>query len=258
MTPCWPGRPAGYDRCSMTAAVAGFGFIPMAIATSTGAEVQRPLASVVIGGLISSTALTLILLPVRTNGRSGGTKRQLGYRSFSGRSQVSYHWRREDAAEVGGRNMRTIYWLFGHQRRRCLSAASRSSSLVSGRRARRRLASAAAAGSLRRQPGGDHQADHDRHHESRGALSSTKRSAPSRRRQGVEEIAPQNDEEWAKVGSAAAAVVESGNLMLIGQPRHRQGRLGEDDARHDGTGEGGDEGGRSERARTRSSRRAGS
>jgi cobalt-zinc-cadmium resistance protein CzcA len=48
----------------MTAAVAGFGFIPMAIATSTGAEVQRPLASVVIGGLISSTALTLILLPV--------------------------------------------------------------------------------------------------------------------------------------------------------------------------------------------------
>src|SRR6266705_1275732 len=48
----------------MTAAVAGFGFIPMATATSTGAEVQRPLASVVIGGLISSTALTLILLPV--------------------------------------------------------------------------------------------------------------------------------------------------------------------------------------------------
>jgi cobalt-zinc-cadmium resistance protein CzcA len=48
----------------MTAAVAGFGFIPMAIATSTGAEVQRPLASVVIGGLISSTVLTLILLPV--------------------------------------------------------------------------------------------------------------------------------------------------------------------------------------------------
>src|SRR5207249_1914816 len=47
----------------MTAAVAGFGFIPMATATSTGAEVQRPLASVVIGGLISSTALTLILLP---------------------------------------------------------------------------------------------------------------------------------------------------------------------------------------------------
>jgi cobalt-zinc-cadmium resistance protein CzcA len=48
----------------MTAVVASVGFIPMAIATSTGAEVQRPLASVVIGGLVSSTALTLILLPV--------------------------------------------------------------------------------------------------------------------------------------------------------------------------------------------------
>jgi cobalt-zinc-cadmium resistance protein CzcA len=48
----------------MTALVASVGFIPMAIATSTGAEVQRPLASVVIGGLASSTLLTLILLPV--------------------------------------------------------------------------------------------------------------------------------------------------------------------------------------------------
>jgi cobalt-zinc-cadmium resistance protein CzcA len=48
----------------MTAFVASFGFIPMAIATSTGAEVQRPLASVVIGGLFSSTLLTLFLVPV--------------------------------------------------------------------------------------------------------------------------------------------------------------------------------------------------
>lgn len=48
----------------MTAFVASFGFTPMALATSTGAEVQRPLASVVIGGLISSTLLTLFLLPV--------------------------------------------------------------------------------------------------------------------------------------------------------------------------------------------------
>jgi cobalt-zinc-cadmium resistance protein CzcA len=47
----------------MTACVASFGFIPMAISTSTGAEVQRPLASVVIGGLLSSTLLTLFLLP---------------------------------------------------------------------------------------------------------------------------------------------------------------------------------------------------
>jgi len=48
----------------MTALVASFGFIPMALSTSTGADVQRPLASVVIGGLVSSTLLTLFLLPV--------------------------------------------------------------------------------------------------------------------------------------------------------------------------------------------------
>ncbi|MFH1115061.1 MAG: CusA/CzcA family heavy metal efflux RND transporter [Pseudomonadota bacterium] len=47
----------------MTALVASFGFVPMAIATGTGAEVQRPLATVVIGGLISSTVLTLLVLP---------------------------------------------------------------------------------------------------------------------------------------------------------------------------------------------------
>jgi len=47
----------------MTALVASLGFVPMAIATGTGAEVQRPLATVVIGGLITSTALTLLVLP---------------------------------------------------------------------------------------------------------------------------------------------------------------------------------------------------
>jgi len=47
----------------MTALVASLGFIPMAIATSSGAEVQRPLATVVIGGLITSTLLTLLILP---------------------------------------------------------------------------------------------------------------------------------------------------------------------------------------------------
>jgi heavy metal efflux system protein len=47
----------------MTALVASLGFIPMAIATGTGAEVQRPLATVVIGGILSSTALTLLVLP---------------------------------------------------------------------------------------------------------------------------------------------------------------------------------------------------
>jgi cobalt-zinc-cadmium resistance protein CzcA len=48
----------------MTALVAALGFIPMALATGTGSEVQRPLATVVIGGIISSTLLTLLVLPV--------------------------------------------------------------------------------------------------------------------------------------------------------------------------------------------------
>ena len=48
----------------MTALVAGLGFIPMALNTGTGAEVQRPLATVVIGGIVSSTLLTLFVLPV--------------------------------------------------------------------------------------------------------------------------------------------------------------------------------------------------
>ena len=48
----------------MTAAVASLGFLPMAISTGLGAEVQKPLATVVIGGILSSTFLTLVLLPV--------------------------------------------------------------------------------------------------------------------------------------------------------------------------------------------------
>lgn len=48
----------------MTAAVASLGFLPMALSTSSGAEVQKPLATVVIGGLVSATLLTLIVLPV--------------------------------------------------------------------------------------------------------------------------------------------------------------------------------------------------
>ncbi len=48
----------------MTALTTAIGFIPMALATSIGAEVQRPLATVVIGGVLSSTALTLLILPV--------------------------------------------------------------------------------------------------------------------------------------------------------------------------------------------------
>jgi cobalt-zinc-cadmium resistance protein CzcA len=52
----------------MTALVASLGFVPMALSTSPGSEVQRPLASVVIGGLITSTVLTLFVLPVLYRG----------------------------------------------------------------------------------------------------------------------------------------------------------------------------------------------
>ena len=48
---------------AITALVASLGFVPMALATGTGAEVQRPIATVVIGGLISATLLTLFVLP---------------------------------------------------------------------------------------------------------------------------------------------------------------------------------------------------
>ncbi|MEC9255075.1 MAG: efflux RND transporter permease subunit, partial [Pseudomonadota bacterium] len=48
----------------MTALVAGLGFVPMALNTGIGAEVQRPLATVVIGGIISATTLTLFVVPV--------------------------------------------------------------------------------------------------------------------------------------------------------------------------------------------------
>jgi len=48
----------------MTASIAAFGLLPMLFASGPGSEVQRPLAIVVIGGLLSSTALTLLLLPI--------------------------------------------------------------------------------------------------------------------------------------------------------------------------------------------------
>lgn len=47
-----------------TALVAALGFVPMALSTAPGAEVQRPLATVVIGGLVTATVLTLLVLPV--------------------------------------------------------------------------------------------------------------------------------------------------------------------------------------------------
>ena len=60
----WQGAVMRLRPVLMTACVASLGFVPMALATGTGAEVQRPLATVVIGGILSSTALTLVLLPV--------------------------------------------------------------------------------------------------------------------------------------------------------------------------------------------------
>ena len=59
----------------MTALVAALGFLPMALASSAGSEVQRPLATVVIGGLLTSTALTLLVLPTLYAGWMAGDDR---------------------------------------------------------------------------------------------------------------------------------------------------------------------------------------
>jgi cobalt-zinc-cadmium resistance protein CzcA len=59
----WRGCRTRLRPVLMTALVASLGFVPMALATGTGAEVQRPLATVVIGGILSSTLLTLLVLP---------------------------------------------------------------------------------------------------------------------------------------------------------------------------------------------------
>jgi cobalt-zinc-cadmium resistance protein CzcA len=63
-TSVWDGSLLRLRPKLMTALVASLGFVPMAIAHGAGAEVQRPLATVVIGGIITSTFLTLVLLPV--------------------------------------------------------------------------------------------------------------------------------------------------------------------------------------------------
>jgi cobalt-zinc-cadmium resistance protein CzcA len=63
----------------MTALVASLGFVPMAFNTGVGAEVQRPLATVVIGGIASSTLLTLLVLPALyrlVHGRARARRRQ--------------------------------------------------------------------------------------------------------------------------------------------------------------------------------------
>jgi cobalt-zinc-cadmium resistance protein CzcA len=77
-TPFEAARDAAHERLRpvmTTALVASLGFIPMAIATGTGAEVQRPLATVVIGGLVTATVLTLGVLPAlyARLGRQSGT-----------------------------------------------------------------------------------------------------------------------------------------------------------------------------------------
>lgn len=70
----------------MTAAVASLGFLPMAISTTAGAEVQRPLATVVIGGLITSTMLTLLVLPVLYSIFFSGAWKRFISKFFGGKS----------------------------------------------------------------------------------------------------------------------------------------------------------------------------
>lgn len=62
----------------MTALVASIGLIPVAVSTGTGAKVQRPLATVVIGGLITSTLLTLLVLPTLYAWIEGGAGNEAG------------------------------------------------------------------------------------------------------------------------------------------------------------------------------------
>jgi cobalt-zinc-cadmium resistance protein CzcA len=69
----------------MTALVAALGFLPMALSTSAGAEVQRPLATVVIGGLVTATLLTLVVLPA----------------VYPYLAHLQLPWRRRDDAPLG-------------------------------------------------------------------------------------------------------------------------------------------------------------
>ena len=68
----------------MTALVASFGFVPMALSTGAGAEVQQPLATVVIGGLITSTLLTMVVLPAIYRWFAGDGKTEQAYRQSDG------------------------------------------------------------------------------------------------------------------------------------------------------------------------------
>src|SRR5262249_2742312 len=82
----------------MTALVASLGFLPMALSTGVGAEVQRPLAIVMIGGVISSTMLTLLVLPVLfdlvgTVLSGQGLDRTWRARLPGSRLLLPFHWR---------------------------------------------------------------------------------------------------------------------------------------------------------------------
>lgn len=88
-TPAQAAREAALERMRpvlMTALVAALGFLPMALATGIGAEVQRPLATVVVGGLVTSTLLTLLILPSLypwLSGRERGRSQESTTRSVS-------------------------------------------------------------------------------------------------------------------------------------------------------------------------------
>lgn len=89
----------------MTALVASLGFVPMALARGTGAEVQKPLATVVIGGLISSTLLTLVVLPALYRIMSGdGPGPASPSRAMTARTPASSADRRSDPPPRAGRN----------------------------------------------------------------------------------------------------------------------------------------------------------
>jgi heavy metal efflux system protein len=90
------GVQARFRPVLMTASVASLGFLPMALSTSAGAEVQRPLATVVIGGLITATLLTLVVLPVL-------------YSLVKGRAKAeSTPGTKEGGKEKGGANLRSF------------------------------------------------------------------------------------------------------------------------------------------------------
>jgi len=74
----------------MTGLVASFGFLPMALSQGMGAEVQRPLATVVIGGVVSSTLLTLLVLPVLYTLVGGGQTAAAGVSEPSANGEATH------------------------------------------------------------------------------------------------------------------------------------------------------------------------